>query len=284
MDTLPFEVLLQIFEYLPFSSYQPLYSIFPQALIDEAIVYKLRNKKNAVVDLISTNLHELSANILNQRNESSLSLFFTSFDSSHRFIWTLPDFNHSHHYFRVKDAYVSHGKLVLRKPHDVMIPNFNQQQQYQQQKFLSSLWEIRKSFPPTRAGSFSGASEYSRIIKSQELTIHQSGCILDSCLIPSGGVTNNNANGNTIVKVVSRGGGEEAVGTGVSNEKVNNDDTDEEEEGLKRPELPLNYHRQVPINTSSWSPSTYPDPTCGYFLVERLAISIPAFLELYSTS
>jgi hypothetical protein len=79
--------LFSSFEYLPLSSYQQLYSVFLQELIDEALVYKLRNNKNKpVVDLVSTNLHELSATILNKRNESSLSLYFASFDSSHRFI------------------------------------------------------------------------------------------------------------------------------------------------------------------------------------------------------
>lgn len=239
MDRLPFEVLLQVFEYLPVSSFQSLYSVFPQAVVDEALVYKLRNdKRQAVVELISTNLHELSTKVLNKRNESSLSLYFASFDSLHRYIWTLPDFNHSQHYFRVKDAYVSHGKLVLRQPHDC--GNLLQ-------KSLGSLWDIRKSFPPTRAGSFSGASEYSRI-KSQELIIYQSGCILDSCLIPS-----------SLTGVV--------------------DTDDKKKGGPKRPKLPCTYQRKAPL---AWRPSTYPDPICGYFLVERLAISIPTFLELYS--
>ncbi|KAG2204343.1 hypothetical protein INT47_009385 [Mucor saturninus] len=240
MDRLPFEVLLQVFEYLPISTFKSLYGVFPQGIVDEALVYKLRNNaRQAVVQLISTNLHELSTKVLNKRNESSLSLYFASFDSSHRYIWTLPDFNHSQHYFRVKDAYVSHGKLVLRQPHD---------DGNMLQKSLGSLWDIRKSFPPTRAGSFSGASEYSRN-KSQELIIHQSGCILDSCLIPS-----------SLTGVVHT--------------------TAEKKKGLKRPNLPCSYQRRAP---STWRSSTYPDSICGFFLVERLAISIPTFLELYSS-
>lgn len=240
MDRLPFEVLLQVLEYLPVSTFPSLYAVFPQGTVDEALVYKLRNNpRQSVVQLISTNLHELSTKVLNKRNESSLSLYFASFDSSHRYIWTLPDFNQSQHYFRVKDAYVSHGKLVLRQPHD---------EGNMLQKSLGSLWDIRKSFPPTRAGSFSGASEYSRI-KSQELIIHQSGCILDSCLIP-------------------------ASLTGVVN-------TVEKKKGLKRPKLPGTYQRRAPLASR---PSTYPDSVCGYFLVERLAISIPTFLELYYSS
>ncbi|KAL9544181.1 hypothetical protein MBANPS3_007759 [Mucor bainieri] len=254
MDRLPFEVLLQIFGYLPLTSFETLYAVFPRMLLDEALIYKLRrNKAETMVNLISTNLHELSTNTANSRNESSLSLYFDSYDPTHRFIWTLPDFGRSQHYFKVKDAYVSHGKLVLRRPHDATVSS---------QKSLVSLWDIRKSFPPTRAGSFSGASEYSRI-KSQELTIHQSGCILDSCLIPSGTSSN--------VKKVSL---------------VDNTGED------KRPALPPTYMRQVPEvgkhgsgsnarSAASFLMPTYPDPTCGYFLVERFAIDIPTFLRLY---
>lgn len=247
MDRLPFEVLLQLFEYLPLDSFQSLYYVFPQVVIDEALIYKLRNKKKQpMIDLISTNLHELSTQNSNKRNESSLCLYFASFDSSHRYIWTLPDFINQTHYFKVKDAYVSHGKLVLRRPYDLLTKD-----NVVAQKSLGSLWDIRKSFPPTRAGSFSGASEYSKI-KSQELIIHQSGCILDSCLIPS-----------CLTGVVPL-------------------DEDDEKKGSNRPELPTVYQRKVPLTTSS--SSAYPDLTCGYFLVERVAISIPTFLELYSSS
>lgn len=258
MESLPFEVLLQVFEYLPISNFSKLYQLFPQAIVDEALVYKLRHTKSKpIIDLISTNLHELSANKVNKRNESSVSLYFASYDASHRFIWTLPDFNHAQHYFKVKDAYVSHGKLVLRQPHDNNTI----------QKPIVSLWDIRKSFPPTRAGSFSGASEYSRI-KSQELTIQKPGCILDSCLIPCSATTTvaNNSN----IKVVSNGS--------IKEDKR----SDKREEGPKRPSLPMNYQREIPSGNNGWNIS---DPTtCGYFLVERLAISIPTFLELFSSA
>ncbi|CAO3611822.1 unnamed protein product [Mucor fragilis] len=271
MDRLPFEVLLQIFGYLPLTSFQTLYAVFPWVLLDEALIYKLRRSKaEPMVNLVSTNLHELSTNTANSRNESSLSLYFDSYDPTYRFIWTLPDFGRSQHYFKVKDAYVSHGKLVLRRPHDTTLSS---------QKSLVSLWDIRKSFPPTRAGSFSGASEYSRI-KSQELTIHQSGCILDSCLIPSG--TSSNVKKVSLVdntgedKVVEMSGSEEDMIRVL----------------LKRPALPATYMRQVPEvgkhgggshtrSVSSFLLPTYPDPTCGYFLVERFAIDIPTFLRLY---
>lgn len=255
MESLPFEVLLQVFEYLPFSNFRTLYQVFPQIVVDEALVYKLRrNKSKPMLDLISTNVHELSAYRANKRNESSLSLYFASYDPSHRLVWSLPDFSHAQHYFRVKDAYVSHGKLVLRQPHDMNSTL---------QKVLASLWDIRKSFPPTRAGSFSGASEYSRI-KSQESTIHQAGCILDSCLIPcsaAAAAVSGAANGSSNSLIVLK------------------DDKKCDDKGPKRPSLPLHYQRGPPTHT--WSASTYPDLTCGYYLVERLAISIPTFLELF---
>ncbi|KAL7314736.1 hypothetical protein PS15m_006267 [Mucor circinelloides] len=272
MDRLPFEVLLQIFGYLPLTSFEALYAIFPQTLLDEALIYKLRkNKTEPMVNLISTNLHELSTNTANSRNESSLSLYFISYDPSHRFIWTLPDFSRSQHFFKVKDAYVSHGKLVLRRPHDTTLSS---------QKSLVSLWDIRKSFPPTRAGSFSGASEYSRI-KSQELTIHQSGCVLDSCLIPSGTSSNFKK-----VGLVDNKGEDKVM-------ELSGSEEDMSRVLLKRPALPSTYMRQVPKAgkessgsniraASSFLVPTYPDPTCGYFLVERFAIDIPTFLRLYS--
>jgi hypothetical protein len=245
MDRLPLEVIFQILECLPLSNYNTLYSVFPQSLIDEALIYKLRNnKQQPVIDLVSTNLHELATNS-NERNESSLPLFYASYDHQNRFIWTLPNFTQQDYFFRVKDAYVSHGKLVIRRPHVA-----------KKSLLVSSLWDIRKNFPPTRAGSFSGASEYTSGTKLQELTMYQSGCILDSCLIFGN-------HHHTEVK-------QQKPSDGV----------------LKRPCLPSTYSRQIPntkntIKSSSFFIPTYPDPTCGYFLVERLAISIPNFLELF---
>ncbi|ORE10623.1 hypothetical protein BCV72DRAFT_16204 [Rhizopus microsporus var. microsporus] len=246
IDELPFEIILQIFQHVPLSTFNALYSVFPQALVDEALVFKLRNNKSKpLLNLVSTNLHELSTDVqsdLNKRNESSLFLYFASFDPYNRFIWTVPDFCSFQHYFRVKDAYVSHGKLVIRHPSDSGL-----------QKPLLSLWDIRKSFPPVRAGSFSGASEYSTK-KVQQLTIHQLGCILDTCLIPTSNVAPDGI---------------------IMLHNVKSEDKD----AIKRPALP-NYVRKIsPSTISSWLP-IYPDPTCGYFLVERLAISISTFLEL----
>lgn len=250
IERLPLEVILQIFQHLPISSFHALYSIFPQELMDEALVFKLRNNKSKpLLNLISTNLHELSADTssgLNKRNESSLCLYYASFDASNRFIWTLPNFYSFQHYFKVKDAYVSHGKLVLRRPGE-----------HKLQKPLVSLWDIRKGFPPLRAGSFSGASEYAAG-RLQEYTVYQPGCVLDSCLIPATKFA-----ANEVIVLHS--------------DKMPDSNT---KNTIQRPNLPLNYVRKIPLNNSAWT-STYPDPTCGYFLVERLAISIPTFLELF---
>ncbi|KAI8985440.1 hypothetical protein BDB01DRAFT_896535 [Pilobolus umbonatus] len=249
---LPLEVILQILNYLPYTSYSSLYTILPQGLVDEAILFKLRSsRKQPLMQLVSTNRHELSSLVINKKNESSMNLYFTAYDISHRLIWTIPDFGSSHHFFRVKDAYVSHGKLVLRPSHDTHPPN---------DKPLVSLWDIRETLPPTRAGSFSGASEFSYSTKFQELTIHQGGCIVDSCLLP----------------VITRG---DITMDTDGQHKLNKDDK------VPRPSLPSVYSRKMPIISTSyhsnWIP-TYNDSTCGYFLVERLGISIPAFLELFS--
>jgi hypothetical protein len=203
---------------------------------------------------VSTNLHELSSNDINKKNESFISLYYTSFDPVNRTIWSWPDFSSYQHYFRVKDAYVSHGKLVIRNPTDttVSIP-------------LTSLWDIRKVFPPSRAGSFSGASEYTNMT-SQELTIYQSSCILDTCLMPTSTSTVYN-DGIRIVK----------------------SDLKDIKDTLKRPSLPSHYLREIPKAATTTSTNTFSlflaptfsDLTCGYFLVERLATSISTILDLY---
>ncbi|KAI8375252.1 hypothetical protein EDC96DRAFT_496558 [Choanephora cucurbitarum] len=257
MDRLPLEVLLEIFSYLSLSSFEALYQVFDRAIVNEALVHKLRcSKTKPLLNLVSTNLHELAAMTANKRNESYLSLYFACFDPIHQLVWTLPDFSGASHYFRVKDAYVSHGKLVIQ-PHDP---------QYDQQKVLVSLWDIRKSFPPTRAGTFSGASEYAHI-QSQEWTLHQSGCILDSCLIPQ----------------------HNAIHTETIQCNIKSMDISTKETSVKRPALPSHYLRQTPKNQTKHSLNSpyyvpvYPDPTCGYFMVERLALTIPTLLELFQS-
>ncbi|KAI8891046.1 hypothetical protein K501DRAFT_281586 [Backusella circina FSU 941] len=269
MDRLPFEISLQIFEYLPFSSFQTIYKVFPEELIDEALKYKLRNSKNKpLLSLVSTNLHELSAPIQrkSKKNESALDLFYTSFASSDRLIWTTPDFTTSQHYFKVKDTYVSHGKLVVRPHGNITCESlYCHDKSFLRSLTLVSLWDIRKSLPPTRAGSFSGASEFSyHRANLHEITIAQSGCILDSCLMPFISTHKKNA-GREIKLSVSK--------------KMESG----EMEKMSRPTLPISYERKIPASfiESPWGvSSSFPDSICGYFLVERVAISISTFLEL----
>jgi hypothetical protein len=229
----------------------------PEELIDEALKYKLRNSKNKpLLDLVSTNLHELSAPIQRKtkKNESALDLFYTSFASSDRLIWTTPDFTTSQHYFKVKDTYVSHGKLVVRPHGNITCDLHCHDKSFLRSLTLVSLWDIRKSLPPTRAGSFSGASEFSyHRANLHEITITQSGCILDSCLMPST---------------------QKGIKQGVSKKG-------ESGEKLSRPTLPTSYKRPTSFIASPWVSSSFPDPICGYFLVERVAISISTFLELF---
>ncbi|KAG1443052.1 hypothetical protein G6F56_010816 [Rhizopus delemar] len=160
--------------------------------MDEALVFKLKlHKSKPVLNLVSTNFHELST----VTNGNELSMYYVSFDTKNRFIWTSP--SPRQYYFKVKDAYVLHGKLVLCRPGKST------------QKTLVSLWDIRKGISPTNEGC-------------QKMTIKQPGCILKSRLLPYFSINNN--------------------------------------------------HLEV---------SAYPDSTCGYFSIKRLAVSIPTFLDLF---
>ncbi|KAI8981854.1 hypothetical protein BDF20DRAFT_863604 [Mycotypha africana] len=310
MDRLPLEVILHIFSYLPLSSYRALYAAFPgTTIIDEALTQKLRlHKQKPIVNIVSTNSNELATNLPannSGRNESFLPLYYHSFDSLNRFIWILPDFTCSNHYcFKVKDVYVSHGKLLLKNPNND--DNSNKQQQ-QQQKYLISLWDIRKNLPPTRAGSFSGASEFSRTNKYQEMmTIYQSGCILDSCLIPAtsgmmAGQKHQQIYNIRKSVIIHRQSQEQTVIEQQTEwtHKIKDghlydsrSTTSNDEGDLKRPQLPADYARQIPTTTSNVNSNasslasflipTFPDIVCGYYFIDRVALSIPTLLDLYS--
>ncbi|KAI8393615.1 uncharacterized protein BYT42DRAFT_551672 [Radiomyces spectabilis] len=248
MDRLPLEVVLQILVKISLSSFTQLYTVFPAKLVDEALRIKLRQHPEPLLHLVSTNLHELLAvkhTWTGKKNESIMPLHYKTLDTKYRLIWLLPDFESAQHCFKVKDTYVSHGKLVLRGTHD---------------RSLVSLGDIRKCFPPVRGGTFSGASDYPlKRSQIQEMTIQQHGCLLDASL----------------VHIVPRIPEPSCVPL------VNTDD----KLFPPRPLLPSFYKRQRPLishtDRSLWQP-TYPDPTCGYFLVERLGISIEGFLELFS--
>lgn len=241
MDRLPLEVFLNILSFLPISSYTELYTVFPMATIDEALRLKLKHTAaQPQLHLVSTNLHELLApGRRTSKNESSLPLFFAAFDKDLRQVWFFPKFAVQHHYFKVKDAYVSHGKLILRSPDTA------------RDLALLSLWDIRKRLPPTRAGTFSGASEIAQHeTQIQDLTIEDTGCVLDACLLCPGD-------------------------SEVCKQPIDAKAT--------RPPLPQCYTRKAPspgiTDDYLWEP-IYPDPTCGYFLVERVGLSISKFLEL----
>ncbi|KAI9470108.1 MAG: hypothetical protein EXX96DRAFT_588823 [Benjaminiella poitrasii] len=232
MDKLPLEILFHIFEYLPLSTYKVLYTLLPQATLDASLIQRLRHDPEAILYLVSTNLHELSSTQRYQ-NESHLPLYFASFDSVQRRIWTWPHFLDTDYYFRVKDAYVSHGKLILKRT-TTSYP-------------LISLWDIRKRFQTRKE-------------EDELVTIERQGCVLDGCLLKK---TSSNMTTTTTLRR--------------SHDESNEDDA--------RPSLPLHYVRKV-VKTPSNKKSAitipvYPDPTCGFLLVERVAIDLTTFLDLY---
>ncbi|KAI7898427.1 uncharacterized protein BX663DRAFT_525254 [Cokeromyces recurvatus] len=263
MDKLPLEILFHIFGYLPFSSYCLLYTLFPQSIIDAALVQKMLHDQEAIVHLVSTNPHELSSSMQHYQNESYLSLYFASYDPAHRYIWLWPRSFYDHsHYFKVKNAYVLHGKLVIKGlTTRTLLP-------------LVSLWDIRKRFHTMSVSQI------------ELLTIQQQDCILDACLIKSNSKR-------TIMDTTT---------TTTTEAIIKNDDTIDMM-SFERPLLPAHYKRQIPMMTTTTTtaplPSllppnhlktkqiastivpVYPDPTCGFFLIERLGISIPTFLDLY---
>ncbi|KAF7727975.1 hypothetical protein EC973_006863 [Apophysomyces ossiformis] len=248
MERLPAEIIIHILHLVPACWFSSLYQVFPTAIVDEALRQQLRSA-SAVLQLVSTNMHELMGPqepSNGRKNESSLPLYFATLDSAYRLIWLLPNFSQSQHYFQVKDAYVSHGKLVLR-PGDT--------RHSQRQHVLTSLYTIRKCLPPLRAGSFSGQSEFSHSATKQDMTIHSAGLLVDACLLST---------------------------------QQDNTECVDNKRFPPRPMLPSYYSRKIPSPSSSssfsgpYSPEQpiYPDTTCGYFLVERVGISISVMLDL----
>ncbi|KAI9280709.1 hypothetical protein BY458DRAFT_500123 [Sporodiniella umbellata] len=174
LERLPFEIILEILQYVPFSTFRVLHSVFPSSILDEALVFKLRvDKSDPILKLISTNQEELCT----EGNEKSIGMYYSHFDAERRLIWMLPNTCSFRHYFKIKTAYVSHGKLILCS----LAKN-----KTKQQKALISLWDIRKALPHLRSEpSTSGPSQhFSGSSNFQELTINVPGCILDSCLVP----------------------------------------------------------------------------------------------------
>ncbi|GAB5589879.1 hypothetical protein Unana1_04779 [Umbelopsis nana] len=247
MVLLPAEVTLHILTYVPLSSYQPLYHVFSQELVDEALKYKVRQQLQSI-ELVSTNLHELMAACTPSsskiRNESGLPLEFLAFDSFYRVLWFTPDFNSPNHYFKVKDGYVSHGKLIVRANKD------------SSSKVIMSLWDIRKKLPPKRSGTLSGASQVDFREYTEEVSIRDEDFILEGY-----------------------------IATGKSDGQLKKRSTHRTVAGLISPSLPTSYSRTIPPIAqlavgSPWE-RHFPNPTCGVFLVERMALTVPTFLDLF---
>ncbi|KAL0083761.1 hypothetical protein J3Q64DRAFT_1822840 [Phycomyces blakesleeanus] len=245
MDRIPLEILFKILGHVPLNEFSILYKIFPAPVLAQVLVMKLR-REGPPLDLVSTNLHELHAphspTPTHKKNESLLALYFATFDPARSLLWFLPNFQSSNYYFKVKNSYVSHGKLVVR-PHG---------RAAQREHCLGLLGDIGKHVPPPRAGTFSGATETSMLAKTvQEITLHRGDCLVDACLM---------------------------VGSNHISQPL---------PLPKQAMLSTNYTRQ-PLSPSSLSSSQsvnlMPDPTtCGYFIVERVALTLPAFLALYET-
>lgn len=244
MPLLPAEVAIHILTFVPLSSYSALYQVFPQELVDEALKYKVRQQPH-IIELVSTNLHELMAactpSTSKMRNESGLAMEFLAYDSTHRLLWFTPDFSCPNQFFKVKDGYVSHGKLLIRA--DKESPS----------KVVMSLWDIRKKLPPKRSGTLSGASQVDCREYNEELSVRDNDFLLD------GYISTCKADGP--IKRASRS----RIGF------------------LSPP--PTAYARAIPplhqLTVGSPWERHFPNPTCGIFLVERVAMTVPAFLDLF---
>ncbi|KAI8137716.1 hypothetical protein BJV82DRAFT_524703, partial [Fennellomyces sp. T-0311] len=240
LDRVPLELVLYIISLVPLSSFTTLYQIFPQPIVDEALRIQLQKQPHPYLNLVSTNLCELSAPRPDAscwlKNESWLPLYFAKMDILHRQVWLLPAFASEQHYFRVEDAYVSHGKLVLRT-HGAST---------QKGTTLASLWDVRKQLPPTRAGTFSGASEFTAQAQCREMTIEANDCLVDACLL-------------------------------CPNSRVTCASTPH---FPPRPPLPKTYARKIPARERD--PAYTTASSCGYLLVERVGLSVNAFLDLFS--
>ncbi|KAI9494042.1 hypothetical protein BDB00DRAFT_820647 [Zychaea mexicana] len=302
LDRVPLEIALHIISLVPLTTFKTLYQVLPETIVDEALRIHLssssrhdNNKKNSepLLNLVSTNLCELSAPRPNAscwlKNESWVPLYFAKMDIPSRILWLFPGFASEQHYFRVEDSYVSHGKLLLRPTAEQLSYNYHHGQRQSSSSrggkevagareggggrtTLASLWDIRKQLPPTRAGTFSGASEFAtQSQSSREMTIEQMGCWVDACLLcPS-------TNDNTIAA--------ETTATFTTTFTTNDNDNDNDNAAAAaaldppRPVLPKEYARRVPARERD--PMSMSSRACGYFLVERVGLSIPSLLDMF---
>ncbi|KAI9255634.1 hypothetical protein BDA99DRAFT_146746 [Phascolomyces articulosus] len=305
LDRVPLEIVLYIISLVPLTTFSTLYQVLPEHIIDEALRIHLSSSSSSpsstvrlqpFLNLVSTNLCELSAPRPDAscwlKNESWLPLYFSKLDIPNRIVWLFPSFSSQQHYFRVEDAYVSHGKLLLRPSstriitieegrRKMMIPgmdyhdnnskdgskvgNHHHHHHYKKGKTtLASLWDIRKQLPPTRAGTFSGASEFTTQSQlCREMTIERSDCWVDACLLcPS--------NNKQMEEEVTR-----TTATTITTKQQNNNSGEQP----PRPILPKCYARKIPARERD--PAFTSSSACGYFLVERVGLKIPAFLDLF---
>ncbi|KAM3580237.1 hypothetical protein VKS41_007472 [Umbelopsis sp. WA50703] len=245
MLLLPAEVIVHILAFVPLSSYPSLYQVFSQELLDEALKSKVRQQPQ-VLELVSTNLHEVMANETlsssKLRNESSVPLQYIGFDTLNQVLWFTPD--SPTQFFKVKHGFVSHGKLIVRANKESL------------HKVIMSLWDIRKKLPPKRSGSLSGASQVDCSEYTEEVVVRNEELILDGYISTC-----------------------KAAG------QLRRTSLYSKMAGLIPPPLPSSYSRKLPSVSqtaarSRWEPQL-PNPTCGLFIVERIALSVPAFLELF---
>ncbi|KAJ2959720.1 hypothetical protein NQZ79_g4885 [Umbelopsis isabellina] len=245
MLLLPAEVIVHILAFVPLSSYPSLYQVFPQELLDEALKSKVRQQPQ-VIELVSTNLHELVANETlsssKLRNESSVPLQYIGFDTLNQVLWFTPD--SPNQFFKVKHGFVSHGKLIVRANKKSL------------HKVIMSLWDVRKKLPPKRSGSLSGASQVDCSEYTEEVVVWNRDFILDGY-----------------------------ISTCKAQGQLKRTPLYSKLAGLIPPPLPSSYSRKMPSVTqitarSRWEPQL-PNPTCGLFIVEHIALSVPAFLELF---
>jgi hypothetical protein len=244
MLLLPAEVALHILTFVPLSSYRTLYQVFSQELVDEALKCKARKQS---IELVSTNLHELTAaynpSCSKLRNESGLSLTFLAYDSLHRVIWFTPDFNSANHYFKVKDGFVSHGKLIVRANKE------------SPSKVIMSLWDIRKKLPPKRSGTLSGASQIDYREYTEELSIRDQGFILEGLI----------ATCKSDDQLKKRWSHRAAIAGSIPPPIS----------GL------VPSYTQLAVEPASPWERHFPNPSCGVFLVEGIAFTVPTFLDLF---
>ncbi|KAI8093093.1 uncharacterized protein BX664DRAFT_328915 [Halteromyces radiatus] len=302
LDQLPLEVLYQILVYVPFATFQSLYLALPEQVIDTALLLKIRRQygeqRKTLMELVSTNLHELMAppqqylsssiyQLYQEKttNESSISLFFKYMDMENRIIWLAPDINSTQYYFEVKDFYVSHGKLILR--------------QGGCNKVLDSLWDIRSKFPSSRTGDFSGISMDNNSSQEQfgknriqiPITIDTSSYGQDTMktqMVDRIDTTSWNGKKDQLQAIILDGccvlmcekGQDETGGQDSNHQSLFMTTT---RYGFPpRPPISMNYLKQLPMGYSRYMVSPWQSTfTCGYFVIEQLAISVSDFLSFY---